>query len=242
MRIHRLFFLSLFIALSLAGETLRAAQEVRAAAPQGVSSRVPLEAAMVGVNLASGDFGGLPGVYGRDYVYPGPPQFDYCKAKGLTVVRLPFRWERLQPKLLGPLDTVELERLDDAVGLARDRHLKILLDVHNYARYRDKLIGTRDVPHAAFADFWKKMAAHYRPETAIFAYGLMNEPHDTGGLWPAAAQAAVDAIRTVDVKHTISVCGDGWSGAHSWKQNNDKLVLKDPSDNLVYEVASILRP
>ena len=25
------------------------------------------------------------------------------------------------------------------------------------------------------------------------------------------------------------------AAAHSWKQNNDKLVLKDPSDNLVYE-------
>ena len=233
--LRSLFLLSLFIALPLAGGTLLAVGEVRAAAPQGVSSHVPQEAAMVGVNLASGDFGGLPGVYGRDYVYPGPPQFDYCKAKGLTVVRLPFRWERLQPKLLGPLDAAELKRLDDAVGLARDRHLKILLDVHNYARYRDKLIGTRDVPRAAFADFWKKMAAHYQPEAAIFAYGLMNEPHDTGGLWPAAAQAAIDAIRTVDVKHAISVCGDGWSGAHSWKQNNDKLILKDPADNLVYE-------
>ncbi len=59
------------------------------------------------------------------------------KLKGLKVVRLPFRWERLQPSLMGPLDALELKRLDKVVGLARDRQLKILLDVHNYARYRN---------------------------------------------------------------------------------------------------------
>jgi len=55
------------------------------------------------------------------------------------------------------------------------------------------------------------------------------------GRWPAAAQAAIDAIRTVDRRHAIFVCGDGWSGAHSWKKTNGNLLLNDPADNLVYE-------
>ena len=119
--------------------------------------------------------------------------------------------------------------------LASERGLKILLDVHNYARYRDQIIGTPAVPNEAFADFWQRLAAHYQDETAILGLGLMNEPHDTGGRWPAAAQAAIDAIRTVDRRHAIFVCGDGWSGAHSWKKINGNLLLNDPADNLVYE-------
>ena len=190
---------------------------------------------MIGVNLAGGEFGGLPGAFGKDYTYPGAPQFDFCRAKGLTVVRLPFKWERVQPVLMGPLDDVELGRLDGVVSLARERGIKILLDVHNYARYRGQVIGTAEVPHAAFADFWRKLAGHYRDETTIFAYGMMNEPHGTGGRWPAAAQVAVNAIRSVDTRHTISVCGDGWSGAHSCKKVNNALVLNDPASNLVYE-------
>jgi endoglucanase len=204
-------------------------------ADEGVSGGAPAEAAMVGVNESVAEFGGLGGVYNRAYTYPGPRQFDFCKAKGFLVVRLPFRWERLQPNLMQPLDAAELQRLDATVKLARDRGIRLLLDVHNYARYRDKLIGTPEVPNEAFGDFWKRLAEHYKNETAVFAYGLMNEPHDTGGRWPAAAQTAVDAIRTVDRSHTISVCGDGWSGAHSWKKINDTLILKDPANHLIYE-------
>jgi aryl-phospho-beta-D-glucosidase BglC (GH1 family) len=193
------------------------------------------EAALVGVNLAGGEFGKVPGVYDRDYAYPGPRQFDYCQAKGLTVVRLPLRWERIQPKLMDTLDEAELRRLDAAVKLAAERDLKILLDVHNYARYYGQVIGTPEVPNEAFADFWQRLAAHYSDEAAVCGLGLMNEPHDTGGRWPAAAQAAIDAIRKVNRRHAIFVCGDGWSGAHSWKKINANLLLNDPAGKLVYE-------
>lgn len=196
---------------------------------------VPPEASQVGVNLAGGEFGKLPGVANRDYAYPGPRQFDYCQAHGLSIIRLPLKWERVQPQLRSPLDQSELERLDAAVKLAAERGLKVLLDVHNYARYQDRVIGTPEVPYQAFADFWGRLAAHYRDETAIVGLGLMNEPHDTGGRWPAAAQAAIDAIRTVDRRHAIFVCGDGWSGAHAWQKINGALLLRDPAEHLVYE-------
>jgi len=59
---------------------------------------------MVGVNLAGGEFGDVPGTYGRDYTYPGEKQFAYLASKGFPVARVPIRWERIQRKLLGPLD------------------------------------------------------------------------------------------------------------------------------------------
>ncbi|HUT36027.1 MAG TPA: glycoside hydrolase family 5 protein [Planctomycetota bacterium] len=195
---------------------------------------------MIGVSLACGEFGKVPGVFDRDYTYPGEKHFAYCKSKGLLVVRLPFKWERVQREAMAPLDESEMARLDRVVGHARKHGIRLLLDVHNYARCGGKLIGTKDLPNEAFADLWRKLATHYKDESAIFAYGLMNEPHDTEGLWPAAAQAAVDAIRSVDRTHTIFVCGDGWGGAHSWQAINRNLAVNDPEGNLVYEAHQYL--
>lgn len=201
------------------------------AAPQSAED----PALSIGVNLAGAEFGPTDGQFGRTYIYPGAKSLDYFKAQGMRVIRLPFKWERLQPKLMGPLDEAELARLDQVVDLARERHMLLLMDVHNYARYRGKLIGEAEVPNAAFADFWRRFAEHYKDEPAVWAYGLMNEPHGTKGLWPAAAQAAVDAIRTVDMNHVITVCGDGYGGAHWWPKQNPNLDIHDPADNFLYE-------
>ena len=234
-RLGALASVALIAGLLPVGCTAVQQPDAKAVAPEIPSSEITPEATMVGVNLACGEFGKAPGVYGRDYTYPEEHHFAYCKRKGLLVVRLPLKWERLQRTLMGPLDPTELARLDRVVDHAREHGIRLLLDLHNYARYQGKLIGTEEVPNDAFADLWRKLAAHYKEEDAIFAYGLMNEPHDTQGLWPAAAQAAIDAVRSVDREHTLVVCGDGWSGAHSWQRINKDLLLRDPAENLVYE-------
>lgn len=213
----------------------------------------PAEPPRWGVNLAGAEFGvpnnwmppggpSLPGTYGVHYVYPPAEALDYYRGKGLSLVRLPFRWERLQPKLFGPLDPAELGRLDAFVAAARARGMQVILDPHNYARYYDRLIGTPEVPNEAFADFWRRLAGHYRNELAVWAYGLMNEPAETGGRWPAAAQAAVDAIRSVDTTHRILVPGDGWSSGQRWPQNNPRLDIRDPADNVMYEAHQYFDP
>ena len=55
-----------------------------------------------GVNLAGGEFGKLPGTYGTDYTYPAPADIDYYVELGFNLIRVPFRWERLQPTLGAP--------------------------------------------------------------------------------------------------------------------------------------------
>ncbi len=192
-----------------------------------------------GVNFSSGAFGTsrpLPGTYGTDYIFADSTSYDYFKNKGFMLVRLPFLWERLQHSLYGPLDPAELGRLDGQIAFARARGMKIILDPHNYARYFGNIIGSPAVPDAAFADFWRKLADHYKAEPAIYGYGLMNEPHDTGSHWQTSAQAAVNAIRQVDMSHLILVPGDDWSSAAFWVGGNDGLKnLSDPANNYIFE-------
>jgi len=74
----------------------------------------------------------------------------------------------------------------------------------------DDFFSNKDLK-AAFAAFWKEVAARYASAGPI-AYDLMNEPHD--GLadtqWSAYAQLLTDSIRTVDKVHTLVVEPPGW--------------------------------
>ena len=58
------------------------------------------QTAYFGVNLSGAEFGNVyPGVDGTHYGYPTEKDLDYFKAKGLYLVRFPFRWERIQPTM-----------------------------------------------------------------------------------------------------------------------------------------------
>lgn len=190
-----------------------------------------------GVNLAGAEFGEghLPGTFGVDYTYPGESDFQAAAAAGHGFVRLPVRWERLQPVLGEALDADEVSRLNQALDLAQATGLPVLVDVHNYGRYYGQVIGDPAVTIEAFADFWVKMALALRDKPSLWGYGLMNEPHDMNGSWPGAAQAAVNALRNIDKIHAVVVAGDGWSSAQHWCEVNQDLNVYDPSHNLHYE-------
>lgn len=78
------------------------------------------------------------------------------------------------------------------------------------------------------------MATEFAHVPAVHGYDIMNEPHDMDGSWPAAAQSAIDGIRTVDQNTSIIIEGDGWAATWSWQQFNGGLDLNDPSKRLVY--------
>lgn len=197
---------------------------------------------LVGVNLAGAEFGvadGLPGRYQIHYIYPGEADFKRYANLNMKLVRLPFRWERIQPKLNQDLNKTELGRLMATLDHAKKHNVQVILDMHNYYRYNDKLIATKEVPITAFADSWKRIAQKVVNHPAVYGYGLMNEPHATNGKWPAAALAASKAIRSVDSKRWIFVAGDRWSSAFHWPSYNIQLIsdswMRDPKNNLVYE-------
>lgn len=184
---------------------------------QDASRRRPM---LTGVNLAGAEFGDVGGMHGTAYRYPADEELDDLARRGFSVVRLPFRWERLQPRLNEGFDVVELERLDHVVAQAHARKVAVILDLHNYARWNDGVVGSESVPIPVFADVWARLAEHFRGQDGV-VFGLMNEPHDMRTeTWGKAAQAAVDAIRGAGACNRILVPGNAWTGAHSWRSGD----------------------
>lgn len=197
-----------------------------------------------GVNLACAEFdeSNMPGEYGKHYTYPTEKELDYFNSKGLKLIRLPFKWERMQHDLSGELDSAELARFKRFVSAAQERDMYIITDLHNYGRRYvngvKTIIGTNGLTVEHYADFWKKFAVELKGYTNIYGHGLMNEPYDLSDnvIWFEMAQAAINAIREVDTEKTIIVGGDDWSSAERWKERSDTLkYLTDPSDNLMFE-------
>ena len=197
-----------------------------------------------GINLAGGEFAGhvLPGVHGQNYFFPTQGDIEAYADFGMQVIRLPFKWERLQPKLNGSLDEEHLGYISAVIDEAQKHNVLVILDVHNFGTYRKKLIGSKDVPTAAFAELWAQLATYFKDQPNVI-FGLMNEPHKHNASdWSDIAQKAVTAIRTVGAKQTILVPGTYYSAAHKWLKKDGKLsngealsTLYDPLDNIVFE-------
>lgn len=218
---------------------------VERAAPRGVHR---------GVAVAGGEFGTqapsfsneFPGTYGADYRFDPPETFSYLARRGHRLVRLPFRWERIQPQLGAPLDPLELGRLRSAVAGARAAGLSVVLDLHNFGAYRTPGGPLRlgaEISAETFADTWRLLAEAMKDTPGIVGYGLMNEPtHVQAGqagtperAWELASQAAVTAIRSTGERRLVMVGGYPWSSVHDWPSHHPRPWITDPRRNLRYE-------
>jgi endoglucanase len=193
-----------------------------------------------GVNLAGAAYSSsrLPGVYGRDFVYPNDSELRYFASKGMNVFRISILWERLQPALGGDFDPRELARLSKFIDEAEQQHASVIIDVHNYGRYRGVLLGQSPVSVAAFADLWTRLGKRFGSDESVL-FGLMNEPQlKDQNLWRQAVQGAIDGIRTTGARNRILVPGIDWDAAHSFASiSGDSLgALHDPQHRLVFEV------
>jgi endoglucanase len=229
---------------SLAG---RAARLLILAAGLSAGAQPALAGCMNGINLAGAEFGTVPGTYGKEYIYPSPETIDYFADKGFNTVRLPFRWERIQRRLNGALDRKELARLKESVAAMRARNQTVILDLHNYARYNEKIVGTPAVPTAALADVWSRLAKIFANQEGV-VFGLMNEPFDMNPTdWLPSANASIAAIRKTGARNLVLVPGVSWTGAHSWKADingssnaSTMIKIEDPAGNFAFEVHQYL--
>jgi endoglucanase len=206
-----------------------------------------------GVNVAGAEFGmtNIPGVLGKDYTFNSESTFRYFAEKNLGLIRLPLLWERLQPVLRGPLDSAYLSNLKRDIAWAGAHGGEVILDIHNFARYSRNAGGSLEtyvidnpasdgavkVSAADLADLWVQLSNEFKFDISVYAYDLMNEPHDMGRAdWRKISQTVLDAIRANQDDKLILIPGDSWSSANRWVTTHGPLAwIQDPANNFAYE-------
>lgn len=198
---------------------------------------------------------------------------DYYAGKGMKALRVLLAWECMQKQLNGSIpaaangnyktyfDTVKA--LADYASNVKGMHVVLTPWAATAggevcgACYKDQVIGSGAVTSAHFADFWTKMANHFKSNPKV-AFSLINEPNHMSTMdWFSIAQTAVTAIRATGATNRIYVPGNGYTAAASWEMNfydtaatqrsnaygwlNARgvgLPLQDPQNNMVVEVHS----
>lgn len=206
-----------------------------------------------GVNVGGLEFGTGDGFsqvelgeLGTDYFAEPAESYEWLAQRGIDLVRLPVRWERLQPALEGALSATYAATVTAQLDAAAGAGIDVILDLHNYGAYVTDdglvIVDSEELPVASLTDVWLRMSERWRDHDAVIGYGLMNEPHSHGGAasggaerWEEASQEVVSALREVGDGHLILVAGYDWSSLVRWRDNHPTAWIADPAGNVRYE-------
>ncbi|GIW07995.1 MAG: hypothetical protein KatS3mg060_2800 [Dehalococcoidia bacterium] len=208
----------------------------------------PAGTKLYGINLTGAEYTprSLPGVLGKDYVYPysgvttslypsGYQGLSYFRSKGLRLVRLPVRWERVQPVAFGPLSEADVAGIRRVLDEAASRQQQVIVELHNSDGYYGVKLSAGQA--GQFADVWQKLAGVLVGHPGLYGYELLNEPAELvggSGTWKVLAQAGLEGIRRVDRSAWVLIPGYQWQKASTWRTYNEDLLLTDPSGKLLY--------
>ncbi|EAU34072.1 exoglucanase 1 precursor [Aspergillus terreus NIH2624] len=198
-----------------------------------------------GSNESGAEFGqgNIPGVLGKDYIWPDASAIATLHSAGMNIFRVAFMMERLVPSTMtGAADATYMGDLK-AVSRVELVYLDVLANPaqtvkgdHRYG-YGNIISSTSD-----FAAFWTTVAKEFASNDKVI-FDTNNEYHDMDQtLVLNLNQAAINAIRGAGAtSQYIFVEGNSYSGAWTWATVNDNLkALTDPSDKIVYEMHQYL--
>ncbi len=153
--------------------------------------------------------------------------FIRIKSLGCDVIRLPINLHFMTNGAPDyTIDPLFFDFLDQAVDWAEELQIHILLDNHTF----DPNADTQPTVEGILLKVWPQMAEHFKDRSNYVYYEILNEPHGiTTALWCQIQKKVIDAIRAVDVKHTIIV---GPSGYNSYNELKNMPVYTDT--NLIY--------
>lgn len=140
-----------------------------------------------------------PGTYGVDFFrevdgekHNSLASLRFLADKGYRFDRVDFRWEQLQPRLFGPLDTAEVDRVTAYLNALDHVGMKAILDLHNYGHYKTAdapdvssshggwSLGQERLPYSTLVDVWQRIVAQWGAHPAVWGWEIMNEPVDMG--------------------------------------------------------------
>ncbi|MDA3929787.1 MAG: cellulase family glycosylhydrolase [Prolixibacteraceae bacterium] len=153
--------------------------------------------------------------------------FENIQSLGCDVVRLPINLHFMtngEPNYT--LDPLFLQFIDQVISWTEELGMHLILDNHTF----DSAVDTDPNVGEILKKVWLQMASHYLNSSTQIYFEVLNEPHGINDeLWNTIQKEVIDAIRTVDTKHTIIV------GPASWNSyNNLEKMPVYSDDNLIY--------
>lgn len=155
----------------------------------------------------------------------------FIASQGANTVRLPFNYKLFTDEDYMGLTAAQdgFARVDSVVKWCRDNGLYLILDMHDCpgGQTGDNIDDGYGYPwlleseqsQRLFCDVWRRIAGHYRNETVILGYELMNEPvahyfdnkAELNAKLEPLYRRATAAIREVDRNHVILLGGAQWN-------------------------------
>lgn len=214
-----------------------------------------ISANLKGVTFAGAEFGvyntfdgpvPYPGVHEYDYMYPNSPSaYEFFIDTGMNAIRIPFRWERLQPSIAsGFINSAEMGRLRSTVNEASCYGAHVILDMHNYGRHNGRIIGESEVTKEHLAEIWRILAIEFMTNN-LTIFALMNEPHSQDSeIWVETLNYVISEIRSTRAENIILASGVRFSTAKSWTWSDSFGIsnaeaftaLSDPLNETLVEV------
>jgi len=161
--------------------------------------------------------------------YITAPDIHYLKSIGVNSIRIPFNYRLFTTEdYMGQNDPDRgFVLLDRVIGWCKNEGIYVILDMHAApaGQTGDNIDDGSGYPflfkseasQKLCAEIWKRIAGHYKNETIILGYDLLNEPiatyFDANDLNPSLEptyKLITAAIRTVDKNHIVILGGAQW--------------------------------
>jgi endoglucanase len=167
---------------------------------------------------------------GQFYHPASHAQMDFYKAKGMNFFRIPIWWERLQPTLSAAFDAQVWSEVQDVITYGLSLGCTVMINNHCMGGRQvvgtGRKLGDPQLPYAALADFWVRIAAVYKSEPRVW-FDLINEPESLpshGHATPTDAlvtiyNETIAAIRSEGAMNLIVLEGNGFNNAKAFNQN-----------------------
>ena len=164
--------------------------------------------------------------------YVTEADIDFIASTGANTIRVPFNYRLFTDEDYMGLTAAQdgFERIDRLVEWCRGKGVYLILDMHDAPggqtgdniddSYGYPWLMESEASQRLFVDIWRKIADHYKDETVILGYDLLNEPiapyfdnmEELNSKLAGVYRIATEAIREVDRNHIIILGGAQWNG------------------------------
>ena len=199
-----------------------------------------------GVNWAILEFGGGPSWF----TAPTAEQVQRYADAGANVIRLPITSVYMQPTSnLQALDASYMQLVDDSINNIYSTGMQVILNIHDYCKYRDVAIVQGTAEQTGYHDMLDKLLNYsisdgnggtvpIKDHPGLYALEIMNEPHNavSTAAWEVLAQEAVTYIRsTINWSGKLLIATGSFSGVHSVDSYHpDGPFITDPQNNFTW--------